>query len=256
MVSEEIRFSAYVICTSPRSGSTLLCRLLAATGKTGDPDSHFHSPSVSDWMGYYAIPCDQYAKEQERLAAIFKAAHNRGLGNTGIFGLRLQHQSFEYFMRKLRVLSTGSSADSDIDHIENYFGKTLFIHLTRKNKLEQAISLLKANQTGLWHKAPDGTAIEKLPAEKTLRYDHSAIARNLVELTDMEDSWVSWFADQGIKPLRISYDDLSADPEQILGQILVQLGVDIKHSLDIEVPVAKLADSTNKLWAIRYCTEQ
>ncbi|HBF29284.1 Stf0 family sulfotransferase, partial [Rhizobium sp.] len=29
------KFSSYVICTSPRSGSTLLCKLLAATGISG-----------------------------------------------------------------------------------------------------------------------------------------------------------------------------------------------------------------------------
>ncbi|MEM1201062.1 MAG: Stf0 family sulfotransferase, partial [Pseudomonadota bacterium] len=30
-------FDAYVICTSPRSGSTLLCKLLAPTGIAGKP---------------------------------------------------------------------------------------------------------------------------------------------------------------------------------------------------------------------------
>ena len=35
-------FEAYVICTSPRSGSTLLCKLLVATGVAGLPASHFH----------------------------------------------------------------------------------------------------------------------------------------------------------------------------------------------------------------------
>lgn len=28
---------AYVICTAPRSGSTLLCRMLGATGIAGQP---------------------------------------------------------------------------------------------------------------------------------------------------------------------------------------------------------------------------
>ncbi|MBT6203829.1 MAG: sulfotransferase, partial [Rhodospirillaceae bacterium] len=42
------RYQSYVICTSPRSGSTLLCSLLAATGLAGNPCSHFHDPSISE----------------------------------------------------------------------------------------------------------------------------------------------------------------------------------------------------------------
>ncbi len=233
-----------------------MCRLLAATGKSGNPDSHFHSPSVSDWMGYYEISPDKFANDLDLLTAIFQAARNRGTGNTGIFGLRLQRQSFEYFMQKLRVLCAGDPADSDADHILNYFGKTLFIHLTRRNKLEQAISLVKATQTGLWHKAPDGTELERLSAEQELNYDASAIVRHLAELTDMDAHWVSWFAGQGMKPLRISYEDLSDDPEGMLTKILEHLGVDQGHARGIEVPVAKLADETNKLWASRFLAEQ
>lgn len=39
-------YRAYVICTSPRSGSTLLCKLLAATGQAGKPKSYFHKPDL------------------------------------------------------------------------------------------------------------------------------------------------------------------------------------------------------------------
>ena len=41
------KYESYVLCTSPRSGSTLLCKLLAATGVAGNPDSYFHRPAVS-----------------------------------------------------------------------------------------------------------------------------------------------------------------------------------------------------------------
>jgi LPS sulfotransferase NodH len=37
---------------------------------------------------------------------------------------------------------------------------TPFIHLTRADKLEQAISLIKARQSGFWHLATDGSELE------------------------------------------------------------------------------------------------
>jgi LPS sulfotransferase NodH len=115
-----------------------LCKLLAATGKSGKPDSHFHSPSLSDWMGYYNIAAEDFASEREMLSAIFKAARARGTGNTLMFGLRMQGHSFEYFIQKLRVLHKCCTCDSE--RIRVAFGKTLFIHLTRRDKLDQAIS--------------------------------------------------------------------------------------------------------------------
>lgn len=248
-------YQSYIICTSPRSGSTLLCKLLSATNKSGKPDSHFHSPSVSDWAGYYNLPLDACADERELLTEIFRAACIRGTGNTGIFGLRLQERSVEYFLQKLRTLCNDSMLKSDVQRIESFFGSTLFIHLSRRNKLDQAISLLKANQTGLWHKAPDGTELDRTAIPQKPVYDAGAIARHLTELADMDTHWESWFRDQAVAPLPISYDELSVSPVGILARILAQLGVDPKLADGMALPVAKLADETSRLWAERFYRE-
>ncbi|MEM7269766.1 MAG: Stf0 family sulfotransferase, partial [Pseudomonadota bacterium] len=49
-------YASYVICTSPRSGSTLLCSLLKASGVAGAPESLFHEPSVEAWRAYHDAP--------------------------------------------------------------------------------------------------------------------------------------------------------------------------------------------------------
>lgn len=249
-------YHSYIICTSPRSGSTLLCRLLAATEQSGKPDSHFHSPSVIDWMDYYQLSNDNFANEQDLLAAIFRAAHTRGKGNTGIFGLRMQSNSFSFFLNKLATLCNNDQASSDVERIEHVFGKTLFIHLHRDNKLEQAISLVKANQTGLWHKAPDGTEIERTSAPQTPHYDADAIAHHLADLTEQESRWNAWFTEQALEPLRINYDELSANPSNVLVKVLRHLNLDTRIAHDISLPVAKLADGTSAQWAERFMSTQ
>ncbi|MFK7856214.1 MAG: Stf0 family sulfotransferase [Granulosicoccus sp.] len=243
-------YQSYILCTSPRSGSTLLCRLLAATGKSGIPDSHFHSPSISDWMRYYDIDADNTKTEHDLLSEIFQAARFRGTGNTGMFGLRMQRQSFGYFIKKLCVLINCCSSDSE--RIQTLFGRTQFIHLTRENKLEQAISYVKASQTGLWHQARDGTELERLSARKSPYYSADEIERKLKDFTDMDEGWESWFVDEGLNPLRICYEDLSNDPLGVTGQLLEYLGLNRKLSIGLELPVAKLADETNSYWASRF----
>ena len=248
------RYQSYVICTSPRSGSTLLCKLLAATGISGIPGSYFHTPSISDWLNDLDLAAPEGAAERDVLAAIFGAARATGTGDTGLFGLRLQRPSFAFFMQKLAVLHPGLS--SDIERFEAAFGTTLFIHLTRPNKLAQAISLVKASQTGLWHMAPDGTELERLSVPKEPVYDGDEIARQLAELTSLDQGWKDWFAGENIEPLRVTYDELSAGPANVLAQILEQLGLDRQAARGISPGVAKLADETSRSWTERFLAER
>lgn len=180
-------YNSYIICTSPRSGSTLLCKLLAATGKSGVPDSHFHNPSMSSWLKAYEFSKADFTSDQKALRAIFQAARRYGTGNTGIFGLRLQRGSFDFFMQQIAVVHP--KIKTDVELVQAEFGHTLFIYLTRANKLDQAISMVKATQTGLWHRAPDGTEIERLSAPKEPYYDVKAISKCLAELTALDVAW-------------------------------------------------------------------
>lgn len=246
-------YRSYIICTSPRSGSTLLCKLLAATGRSGVPESHFHDPSISDWLGYYGLRREQFTTERDALNAAFSAALKQGTGDTGLFGLRLQRHSFCFFIQQLEVLYPDRL--SDTARLEAAFGKTLFIHLTREDKLEQAVSFVKARQTGLWHMAPDGTEIERLsPAEQPV-YDADAIAEQLRYFNAADDDWKTWFATQQIEPLRVTYEALSADPRWQLARILACLGIKHEPDENLPLPVAKLADTTNREWTERFRRE-
>jgi LPS sulfotransferase NodH len=243
-------YESFIVCTSPRSGSTLLCKLLAATGKSGKPDSHFHSPSVSDWTRNYSIAAEDFHTECELLSAIFMAARDRGTGSTSMFGLRMQGHSFDYFMQKLRVLHESYACDSERIHAA--FGKTLFIHLSRKDKLDQAISYVKAAQSGLWHIAADGTELERLSVHQEPVYDEKAIAHQCAKLSDMDKRWESWFIGEGLDPLRVQYNDLSDNPIGVVCEVLHRLGIDPEIARGLELPIARLADATNKSWAKKY----
>lgn len=244
------KFQSYVICTSPRSGSTLLCRLLREVGDAGLPDSHFHEPLLEKWFGYYGFRKDDFSTQKDALKAVFHSAYEHGKGAGQVFGLRLQRHSFNFFIEQLSILYP--SIPSDKLRMEAVFGSTLFVHLTRENKLDQAISYVKAKQSGLWHKAPDGTELERLSEPKELVYDAAAIAAQL-ELSDqMETQWEAWFEDEKIKPLRITYDELSAAPYATLMRVLQALGLEHEPKAEVTPPVAKLADATNQEWAERF----
>ena len=244
---------SYVICTSPRSGSTLLCRLLGATGVAGKPGSHFHEPSISAWLDYYGLTDKAGDNDRHVLKRIFDAARAHGTAGTDVFGLRLQRHSFDFFVKQLDVLHPGLA--SDRARFEAAFGRTFFIHLTRPDKLDQAVSYIKASQTGLWHQAPDGTELERLAPPQKPVYDAAKITRQIAEFEAFDEAWDAWFSKEHIEPLRLTYDGLSADPNGTLANVLDRLGLDRRIAANIHPGIAKLADATNREWVSLYLAE-
>ncbi|WP_068299356.1 Stf0 family sulfotransferase [Pararhodobacter sp. CCB-MM2] len=243
-------YQSYFICTSPRSGSTMLCELLAGAKVAGKPDSHFHEPSIDAWLDYYDLEAADFATRRDMLNGIFRAAKMLGKGQSDICGVRLQRGSFAFFMEQLKFLY--SDCASDVERIEAAFGPTLFIFLSRKDKLDQAISYIRAEQTGLWHRRADGSDLERLEPQRDDGYDPDAIRSQVAEFTAFDASWRSWFEEQSVSPLEVSYEDLSSAPQKQLARILDTLGVDGSIAHDIPTPTAKLADGINRLWRDRF----
>lgn len=106
------------------------------------------------------------------------------------------------------------------------------------------------------HKAVDDAECEQSPQPIEPCYDPMAIAHQVKVLTDMDQEWNSWFAQQKIDPVRIAYDALSANLINVVGGLLEQLGLDRAHAAGLKLPVIKLADSTNLEWSNRFCEER
>ena len=251
--SRSNRYQSYMICTTPRSGSTLLCRMLAATGIAGAPDSYFHVASLDRWMQDFEISATDHPSRRDAIAAVFAAAQRLGRANSAVFGLRIQRGSFAYLMSQIKELRGDDPSEKTL--IEGIFGRTAFVHLTRQNKLDQAISRLIAEQTGLWHLAADGIELERQAPPEPPIYDASAIARHLSDLTKLDQDWLDWFQAQGIRPLQIAYEDLARDPRAALNVVLDHLGLDASQMQKIEIPTARLSSRINQDWAIRFRSE-
>ena len=165
----------------------------------------------------------------------------------------MQRHSFDYFAQQLSLLHP--SLPDDRSRIDAVFGTTLFIHLTRQNKLDQAISYVRATQSGLWHAAPDGTEIERQSEPQEPVYDAAAIAEQLEFCQQMDAEWQAWFRNEDIHPLQITYDDLSAAPYGTLAKVMKTLGLEHQQRAETSPPTAKLADATNQEWADRFRSE-
>lgn len=240
--------SSYVICTSPRSGSTLMCRMLAATGRLGVPDSYFHRPSLDAWANAFDIP--KALPDHERVSRCFEAARIKGPGGADVFALRQQYPGLAFLCATLATHIP--EADGDQDRLQRQFGPLRFIHLTRRDKLAQAVSLIRASQTGLWHRHADGTDLERNAPEGSEGYDATALTEQIAQFQSYDAGWQDWFTEQKITPLRVTYEKLATDPTAELRRVISWLGADPSLADGVDVPLQKLADATSAAWIARY----
>ncbi len=204
-------------------------------------------------MAYYDLDRSAFPDTKSTLRAIFAEAIHQRKAATDIFGLRLQGKSRAFFLQQLRSLYP--TAGDDLARLKATFGEVCFVYLNRRNKLEQAISIVKAEQTGLWHRNADGTELERLTPPADPVYDPIAIARYMAELEEGDAAWRDWFAAQQITPHIIHYEQLENDPIGALTDVLYLLGIDPARGAEFTPATDKLADSTNREWARRFLAD-
>ncbi|UAJ12985.1 Stf0 family sulfotransferase [Glacieibacterium megasporae] len=239
-------FSAYVICATPRSGSTLLCDLLTSSGVAGQPNSYLRSEDIDYWAEVWGVSEPKTAADPAFNRAYLSAMIRAGTADTGIFGLRLMWRSVNEAIERLR---TGLGGTADLRTLlEQEIGPTLFIHLSRRKKTAQAVSLVRAKQTGLWHVAADGSERERIAPVRPPVFDPSQIDQAYAMLRADDESWVSFFDQSGIEPMHLFYEDLAAQPQKVLADTLIAIDRDPSLAATIIVQTAKMADDMSLDW--------
>ena len=245
---------SYIICSTPRSGSTLLCDLLKSTQVAGRPDSFFMDKFYVDWATHLNLSTTDWKNECEFSQSYLDAVLLEGTGETKAFGLRLQYESLEGLSNRLKNFYPDKQ--SDRERFSTAFSSTHYIHLSREDKVSQAVSLLRAEQSGLWHIHADGTERERLKQGKIPVYDYNALSTYHSDLNENDTGWKNWFAQQNIKPIPIKYEMLSAHPAAITGGLLSSLGLDPKHAETIKPKTKIISDNESREWEERFRNEK
>jgi trehalose 2-sulfotransferase len=245
-------FASIILCATPRSGSTMLCDLLGDAG-LGRPNSFFRLESIGHWAERWGVPLeagtDSAAFKRQYLAAMLR----EGRGAAGVFGLRLMWASLPDAVG--RIASVQGEGLSDLQTLERALGPVLFIHLRRVDTVAQAVSRLRAEQGGLWHRDADGSDRERVTAAETVHYDGERIAAFRAELDGDEAGWSDFFATNGIEPVRLTYEGLTADPVAAIGTVLEAMGLPRDRAGAVRVRTARLADEESRAWVERFRRE-
>lgn len=236
--------TGYILCATPRSGTTWLCAMLTASGVAGRPRSWFRAASRADYAARFGVSPGDFA-------GFLDAVRLSGTQG-GRFGLRLMAETRGALLAELRA-PYGPLPDTAL--MDRAFGPVRYIHLSRQDTVAQAISRLRAEQSGLWHRWENGGEVLAPQRPGGEVYDGPALADHLLRLRDWEAGWQDWFAANRITPLRLRYEDLAATPQASLAQVLAFIGADPAIAVDVAVSNRKLADARSAEWAARFRAE-
>jgi LPS sulfotransferase NodH len=261
---------SYFICTTPRSGSTLLAEALLLTGAAGRPREYFQElPSTMqpatprDYVGLVPDPVvrevltapgvDEHAAGSEwtrRFAnwpAYLEWVVAEATTSSGVFAAKVMWRYFGGLLLRLRA--TFDAAD-DLALLERAFGPPRFVFLRRADKLGQAISLWRAIQTWSW-RADDGRSGGVQPVYSFAAIDH------LVRRLELDEAdWERWFGTVRVRPLELEYEALAADYGAVTRTVLEYLGIDGLVDVSAAPPLRRQAGETSQTWAERFRAEQ
>jgi LPS sulfotransferase NodH len=231
----------YVICGVARSGSNLLSDGLRETGKAGRPNQFF-LPSFEAFFRER-----QKLSEDIAFADYVRAVIHGTSTSNEIFGFKLMAWYLHDFLARLRA--TRAFGGEEISHLallRNAFPGLRFIHISRRNKVRQAISKARAVQTGLWKVQPGRT--EAAPHE----FDRELITRSLREAEEEERIWQEFFERNGIEPFRVEYEPLCENYEATIRAVLAFLDIRLARGKQIKAVTQRQSDAESLEWERRY----
>lgn len=246
----------HVIAATERTGSTLLCSILRATGAAGNPSEYLNiqTNNFATFRSRHHVPRIRVGSLPVALArratgrfpwndvtsfsrsSFIDYLRKVALVNTtpnGIFGVKMHWNQYERHMLALGV------------DVSLWAAPVSWVRITRENELRQAISFVRATQTRSWtsHRA----------ATRQPRYDSGAIIAALDRITSENAAWDAYFTANDIHPLPITYEQLTRDTDATIRLVMDHVGahVDIVPQPDTK----SQSDELNAQWARQFVDE-
>ena len=218
----------YLVCTTPRTGSTLLCLLLARTAVAG-----MQPAPVFGWEPLLDL-------------RIGPGAGARCEDPSAYLARVLSHTATPNGVRGFKVM-WGQAADLGQDLPPVLPPDTRYVWLVRADRLRQAVSWSRAIQTQCW----DSPAQREFAGFEV--FDPRHIRSLLAEVDRQTAEWEALFKRHGIDPLRIRYEELVGDPQAVARKVLDYLNICApdSHSATADV-FERQADEVTDAWARRF----
>jgi LPS sulfotransferase NodH len=229
--------ASFLVCGTPRGGTSLLCGLLAGTGLAGRPEEYFWRDDEPYWSERWGV---------SGFTDYLRAAIAQGTTPNGVFGAKVMFGYLPDLLGKLAALPGNQGLGDRVLLERAFFPNLRFVWIWREDVVAQAVSWSKAIQTGVWYQHDARrTAI-------TPRFDFQQVHGLAQQAIADRDGWQRWFGAQRIEPFGVSYEALVADMAGTTRRVLAFLGIAPPEDVQIVARTARQTDALNQQWAAHY----
>jgi LPS sulfotransferase NodH/predicted SAM-dependent methyltransferase/carbonic anhydrase/acetyltransferase-like protein (isoleucine patch superfamily) len=208
VVYQEKEMKTLLIAFTMRCGSSFLCEHLRANG-IGDPVEYLQYPfGVANRQFYDDLGVD-YGDFTGFLDALIE---NKSVND--IFSVKIAWDHKNAFLDAIKKI------DSSIDSLEDFFPGARWLFLRRHDKVAQAISLWKAQKTGVWVAKNSSMPVKEKP-----EYKFFEILDSLMHILVEDLFWERYFYERKIDPLTLYYEDYEQNVKNAVLMIARYLGV-------------------------------
>jgi LPS sulfotransferase NodH len=225
----------YLLATVPRTGSTYFSHLLWRTGCLGAPLEYLNfSPT-----GPYGFA----SGSPENQRGLWRSVLRRRTSPNGVFGIK----GFPIQLQELQevnpaLLSEVFAALFLADRPRRV------VHLARRDRVAHLVSYARANLSGVWREEQERAGSAPAP-----EYSEPALAMAARLIDSQAAAWEEMFAELGIEPLRLWYEDVVAAPAEAIDKVAAYMGVLTDPAAAVSVPeIRKQAEGGSRAWAERH----
>jgi LPS sulfotransferase NodH len=226
---------SYIIASTMRTGSYLLCEGLEATGRAGHPREIFCPERRGMYSGEWKLPAGVSFDD------FFRAGIEKGTTENGVFGTKIHRHHLEPLARECNFSGEPSGV------LRKLFPDAKYIHLRRRDRRGQAISWYRAKITNEWYRI----AGEQDPTLTGLQAEFHApeIRRMELELERQQRAWDAFFATGAVESIVMDYETLAANYREEVARGLALIGEDEKLARGLPEPRLMIqSDSMTEDW--------
>jgi trehalose 2-sulfotransferase len=211
--------TSYVVCSTPRSGSGLLCRGLASTGRAGVPAEYFNDNQ--------RIPLAQRWGAGDDVAVYVAALRARRTSPDGVFATKLHWDQLVTLRAEVLGIAAGEPGFTiPSDFLDAMLGEPTFIRIVRLDVDRQAVSLWTALRGGVWSVRAGASPAQA--AAPVVDYSFDGIAKCRRFIVDGELHWDRFLRFNAIEPVEVVHERLvESYAETIVAVMAAALGTEV-----------------------------
>ncbi|MCU0911629.1 MAG: Stf0 family sulfotransferase [Rhodobacteraceae bacterium] len=217
-----------LVASTPRCGSHMLGHAMTTTGLLGVPFEYCNRANLAEWKRRLGT-----ATAEATLAGVM----GRRTTPNGVFGIK---SHFEH----CAALGGPAGLFAALPGLR-------VVHLRRADVMRQAVSYAVAKQTGVWIRGQEASG-------DRARYDADLIAWCLDDIALQNANWASAFAEAGIEPLNLYYEEVSANLPAAIAAVVRFAGVMPEDGMIEVETVTERQGEAGRIgdWVARYATDR